>query len=78
MQQLGTFPVRVQHHLAITDRERDDLVNALSFFHAVFGPDRKDSPASIVDAWKDVAKDTHLPSVDALATRIAQLDRLSP
>ena len=78
MQYLGTFPVRTQHHLAITDRERDDLVNALAFFHAVFDPDRSDSLASIVGAWRDVAKDTHLPSVDALATRIAQLDRLSP
>jgi hypothetical protein len=76
MQYLGTFPSRIQHHLAISDRERDDLVNALAFFHAVFDPNRVDPILTIVNEWSDAAKDTHLPSVDTLADRIARLDRL--
>lgn len=76
MQYLGTFPSRIQHHLAISDRERDDLVNALAFFHAVFDPNRVDPILTIVNAWSDVAADSHLPSLDALADRIARLDRL--
>jgi hypothetical protein len=76
MQYLGTFPSRIQHHLAISDRERDDLVNALAFFHAVFDPNRVDPILAIVNEWSDAAKDTHLPSLDTLADRIARLDRL--
>jgi hypothetical protein len=76
MQYLGTLPVRSQHHLAVTDHERDLLVNALAFFHAVFDPQRTDPLPDLVAAWQDVARDTHLPSVDTLATRIAQLQRL--
>jgi hypothetical protein len=76
MQYLGTFPSRIQHHLAISDRERDDLVNALAFFHAVFDPNRVDPILTIVNEWSDAAKDTHLPSVDTLADRIARLDRV--
>lgn len=72
---LGTFPVQVQHHLAINEREQSDLVNALAFFHAIFDPQRRDSTAAVIAAWQDVARDTHLPSVDALASKIAALQR---
>ena len=70
MQTLGKL---TNHHLAISDSEKDNIVNALAFFHAVFDPARTDSRNDIISHWADVAKDTHLPSVDSLATKIATL-----
>jgi len=61
------------HHLSITEDEQLQLVNALAFFHAVFDPDRTEPVLTIINEWRDVANDTHLPSVDKLATRIATL-----
>jgi hypothetical protein len=61
------------HHLTVTDSEQLAVVNSLAFFHAIFDPNRSDSISEIVKYWQDVAADTHLSSVDALATRIAKL-----
>ena len=62
------------HHLVITDSEQLAIVNSLAFFHAIFDPNRQDSVSEIIATWRDVAAETHLPSVDALATRAAKLD----
>lgn len=76
MDVLSTLPVRTQHHFAATDDELNDLVNALAFFHAVFDPNRTDPIPQIVAAWQAVANDTHLPRLDALATKLAAASRL--
>lgn len=62
------------HHLTVTDCEQLAIVNSLAFFHAIFDPSRSNSISEIVKYWQDVAADTNLGSVDALATRIAKLD----
>ena len=62
------------HHLIVTESEQLAIVNSLAFFHAIFDPNRSDSISEVVKYWQDVAADTHLSSVDALATRIAKLD----
>ena len=62
------------HHLIVTESERLAIVNSLAFFHAIFNPNRQDSITEIIAEWKYVAADTHLSSVDALATRVAKLD----
>lgn len=61
------------HHLTVTDSEQLAIVNSLAFFHAIFDPNRTDSISELVKHWQDVAADTRLSSVDALATRIAKL-----
>jgi hypothetical protein len=75
MTYLGTLPVRSQHHFAATESELNHLVNALAFFHAVFDPNRVEPILAIVNEWQDVANDTHLPSIDALATKLAAASR---
>ena len=62
------------HHLVVTESEQLAIVNSLAFFHAIFDPNKQDSISEIIAAWRDVAAETHLPSVDALATRVAKLD----
>lgn len=67
--------VLTNHHMVISDAERDMIVNALQFFYATFGPERDFSLSCLFSQWRDVAQDTHLPSVDALATKIASIPR---
>lgn len=66
MNYLGQFPVRTQHHFAVTPEEQDALVNALHFFHEYFS----DSEICIKD-WRDVAKDQRLELYTQLAVKIA-------
>lgn len=75
MQNLGMLPTRSQHHFAASEAELHDLVNALAFFHAIFDPLRSEPVLAIVNAWQDVADDTHLPRLDALASKLAAADR---
>jgi hypothetical protein len=70
MQNLGRI---TNHHLVISDAEQLHLVNALAFFHAMFDPARDVSIKDLISDWQGVADDTHLPQVDELATRIAQI-----
>jgi len=70
MQNLGRI---TNHHLVITDTEQHHLVNALAFFNAMFDPARDVSTTDLIREWRDVALDTDLGQVDALATRIAQI-----
>lgn len=73
MHNLGTIIPGLNYHLIINEREQNDLVNALAFFHAIFDPKRSESTAALIKEWRDVAADTYLPGVDALATKIATL-----
>lgn len=70
MQNLGKL---TNCHLVVTESERNNIVNALAFFHAIFDPNRTESQAEIIKEWQDVANDTYLPSVDRLSTKIATL-----
>jgi hypothetical protein len=70
MKNLGRI---TNHHLVISESEQYHLVNALTFFHAMFDPAREVSIKDLISDWQDVADDTHLPQIDELATRIAQI-----
>jgi len=60
----------INHHIIISDEEQCMIVNALAFFEQFF---QKHSWATseVVQEWQDVADDTNLSLVDALATKIA-------
>ena len=64
MDHLGTL---TNHHLALTDRELEMVINALAFFHAYYSQSAESFNGA---SWQDIAADTHLPSVDGLATRL--------
>jgi len=64
---------RINHHIVITDEEQYMIVNALAFFHASFDLNRDCSLSCLHNEWRDVALDTSLPAMDALATKIAIL-----
>jgi len=49
------------------------IVNALQFFMESFDPAIREEAKEHIHEWEDVAKDTHLPSMDKLATKIATL-----
>ncbi len=66
MDNLGQFPVKINHHLSVTSEEQDAIVNALHFFHEYFSGDG----ISIPD-WRDVANDQRLDLFDQLARKIA-------
>ena len=68
MQNLGQFPVKINHHLSITDEERDALVNACAFFHEFFTEGQQ-----CVTHWRDVARDQRLELFDQLSTKIARI-----
>ena len=61
------------YHLVITAEERDMIVNALAFFHAIYDKRRQDPTEEITSTWKDVADDTSLERMDRLATSIATI-----
>ena len=60
-------------HLVISENERDNIVNALAFFNAVFDPKRTDAIPAIIDEWRNVAEDTSINDVDDLATKVATI-----
>jgi hypothetical protein len=66
MDYLGQFPVKIQHHFAVTPEEQNALVNALEFFYEYFSDDDV-----CVPDWRDVAKDSRLELFHQLATKIA-------
>jgi len=66
MDYLGQFPVKIQHHFAVTPEEQDALVNALEFFYDYFGPEE-----TCISDWLDVANDQRLELFHQLATKIA-------
>lgn len=78
MNYLGIGKGPTQHHLVITEEEQNMIVNALTFFHAMFNPRRTDAAVDIYHEWQDVARDTSLEHMDKLATQVATLDRNSP
>ena len=49
------------------------IVNALQFFMESFDPAIREEAKEHIHEWEDVAKDTNLPSMDKLATKIATL-----
>ena len=63
----------INHHIIITDEEQNMIVNALAFFQEFFS--NVENAASGAhhswEEWQDVADDTNLDAVDALATKIA-------
>lgn len=61
------------HHLAITEEEQNILINALTFFHDVYGKRRTHPVSTLIEDWQLTADDTNLADVDALATKIATL-----
>jgi hypothetical protein len=60
-------------HAVITEEEQFMIVNALQFFMESFDPAIREEAKEHLHEWEDVAKDTHLPSMDKLATKIATL-----
>ena len=62
----------INHHIIITDEEQNMIVNALAFFEQSFQKDSCTPPSDVVEEWQDVADDTNLSLVDALATKIAK------
>lgn len=71
MNYLGKGPT--QHHLVITEEERDMIVNALAFFHAIYDKRQQEPREEIISTWKDVANGTSLERMDQLATSIANV-----
>ena len=61
----------INHHIIITDEEQNMIVNALAFFEQSFQLGSNTPPSDVVEEWQDVADDTNLDAVDALATKIA-------
>ena len=61
----------MNHHIIITDEEQNMIVNALAFFEQSFQLGSNTPPSDVVEEWQDVADDTNLDAVDALATKIA-------
>ena len=61
----------INHHIIITDEEQNMIVNALAFFEQSFQKGSCIPPSDVVEEWQDVADDTNLDVVDALATKIA-------
>lgn len=61
----------INHHIIITDAEQNMIVNALAFFEQSFQLGSNTPPSDVVEEWQDVADDTNLDAVDALATKIA-------
>ena len=64
----------INHHIIITDEEQNMIVNALAFFEQSFQLGSNTPPSDVVEEWQDVADDTNLDAVDALATKIATSD----
>ncbi len=66
MDYLGQFPVKIQHHFAVTPEEQEAIVNALEFFYEYFS----DADICVPD-WRDVAQDSRLELFSQLARKIA-------
>ena len=67
-----TMPTKtINHHIIISDEEQNMIVNALAFFEQSFQLGSVTPPSDVVEEWQDVADDTNLSAVDALATKIA-------
>lgn len=58
-------------HLVVSESEQLAIVNALVFFEHSFQENSVTPPSDVVEEWQDVANDTNLGEIDALATRIA-------
>jgi len=58
-------------HLIVSESEQLAIINSLAFFDLFFKYSGDGYRKGIVDEWQDVADDTNLNEVDALATRIA-------
>jgi hypothetical protein len=63
--------VKINHHIVITDEEQLMIVNALAFFEQLYSLNRIVDVNEIIEEWQDVADDTSLSRLDALATKIA-------
>jgi hypothetical protein len=61
----------INHHIIITDEEQNMIVNALAFYNQFFKYSGDGFRKETVEEWQDVADDTNLCAVDALATKIA-------
>ena len=61
----------MNHHVILTDKERNMVVNALAFFDQLYSTNRIVDVDEVVKEWQDVADDTDLTLVDKLATKIA-------
>ena len=60
-----------KYHIIVTDEDRNMIVNALAFYNQFFKYTGYAYRSEIVEEWQDVADDTDLNAVDALATKIA-------
>jgi hypothetical protein len=68
MQNLGQFPVKINHHLAVTGEELNALFNACAFFHEYFAGGEID-----MNNWREVARDERLELYSQLIDKLAQI-----
>jgi len=63
----------INHHIILTDEEQCMVVNSLAFFQEFFScvENAASGAHHSWNEWQDVADDTNLDAVDALATKIA-------
>ena len=61
----------INHHIVITDKEQNMIVNALAFFNEFFYYKGDRYRKATAKEWQDVADDTDLAAIDILATKIA-------
>ena len=58
-------------HLIVPESEQLAIINSLAFFEHSFRKNSVTPPSDVVEEWQDVADDTNIEGIDALATRIA-------
>ena len=61
----------INHHIIITDEEQNMIVNAVAFFDQLYSTNRIVDVNEVIKEWQDVADDTRLSHLDALANKIA-------
>ena len=68
MQNLGQFPVKINHHLAVNNEELAAIINALAFFHEFFTTEHPD-----IQIWLDVVRDQRIELIGQLATELLRI-----
>lgn len=69
--------VQINHHIVLTDKEQEAVVNALAYFNWIFSSDftrsrmTAEEIAQEHEQWKVVAKEYEDVFMDNLATKIA-------
>ena len=69
--------VKINHHIVLTDKEQEAVVNALAYFHWIFYSHFAKSRMTAEEIaqehehWKDVVKEYENNFMDILASKIA-------